>query len=63
MQAWHNKFKAMHYNANVLAKEVSKHELYISELKKSENLAQSLYSKQKEVVDASIALANRDRKT
>ena len=35
----------------------------IFELKNSETLAQSLYSKQKEVVKASIALANRDRKT
>ena len=63
MQEWQSKFKAMHHNATLLAREVAKQELMLTALKDSETKAQSLYIKQKEVVQASIALANKDRKT
>ena len=57
-----NKFKAMHYN-RTRAKEVTRQEVVIAALEHSENMAQSLHVKQKEVVNAAVALVNRDRKT
>jgi len=63
LQAWQSKFTAMHHHATLLAKEVAKQDLMLTALKDSETKAQSFYITQKEVVKASIALANRDRKT
>ena len=63
LQAWQSKFQAMHHHATLLAREVAKQDLMLTALKDSETKAQSLYITQKEVVNASIALANRDRKT
>ena len=57
-----NKFKAMHYN-RTLAKGATRQEVVIAALEHSENMAQSLHAKQKEVVNAAVALVHRDRKT